>query len=115
MKTEDIKHLFSEFEDAASEIEGVECWSARELQALLGYSKWENFEKVILKAKDACANAGENIPDHFPVVRKTIPMPKGAPFTSRGIILLGIGLKILIEHLHNNEIFLLSLLSKRLT
>ena len=78
MKTEDIKNLFSEFEDAASEIEGVECWSARELQALLGYSKWENFEKVIQKAKEACTNAGENIPDHFPDVRKVIEAGKGA-------------------------------------
>ena len=72
MKTEDINHLFSEFEDAASEIEGVECWSARELQKLLGYSKWENFEKVIQKAKDACLNAGEQIDDHFPGIRKVI-------------------------------------------
>ncbi len=87
MKTEDIKHLFSEFEDAASELEGVECWSARELQALLGYSKWENFEKVIQKAKEACANAGENIPDHFPDVRKTIPMPKGAEKEIQDILL----------------------------
>jgi len=87
MKTEDIKHLFSEFELAASDIEGVECWSARELQLLLGYSKWENFEKVIQKAKDACANADENIPDHFPDVRKTIPMPKGAEKEIQDILL----------------------------
>ena len=72
MKTEDIRQLFSEFEMAASEIEGMECWRARELQALLGYTKWENFEKVIQKAKYACANAGENIPDHFPDVRKMV-------------------------------------------
>lgn len=78
MKTEEIKQLFTKFESASSEFEGIECWSAREQQALLGYSKWENFEKVILKAKDACANAGETIKDHFPDVRKTIPMPKGA-------------------------------------
>lgn len=78
MKTEEIQQLFTLFENIASELEGVECWSARELQALLGYSKWENFEKVIQKAKDACKNAGEEIPYHFPDVRKTIPMPKGA-------------------------------------
>jgi DNA-damage-inducible protein D len=78
MKTEEIQHLFIRFEEAASEFEGVECWSARELQDLLGYSKWENFEKVIQKAKDACRNAGEEVDYHFPDVRKTIPMPKGA-------------------------------------
>jgi len=45
---------------------------------VLGYSKWENFENVINKAKDACTNAGEEVANHFPDVRKMIPMPKGA-------------------------------------
>ena len=78
MKSDEIKNLFLQFEAAASVLEGVECWSARDLQLLLGYSKWENFEKVIQKARDACNNAGEEIVYHFPDVRKTIPMPKGA-------------------------------------
>jgi DNA-damage-inducible protein D len=78
MKTDEIKQLFEQFESASSEIEGVECWSAREMQTLLGYSKWENFEKVIQKAKEACNNAGEDDANHFPDIRKTIPMPKGA-------------------------------------
>ena len=72
MKSEEIKNLFPQFEAAASELEGVECWSARELQGLLGYSKWENFEKVVQKAKDACKNAGEEIETHFPDVRKMV-------------------------------------------
>ena len=70
--------MFAKFEAAAAELEGIECWSARELQSLLGYNKWENFEKVIDKAKSACKHAGEAIADHFPEVRKTIAMPKGA-------------------------------------
>ncbi len=78
MKSSEIKNLFEQFEQAASEYEGVECWSARELQGLLGYSKWENFAKVIEKAKESCIKAGLNMGDHFPDVRKTIPMPKGA-------------------------------------
>jgi DNA-damage-inducible protein D len=78
MKSDEIKSLFSQFEAAASVLESVECWSARELQFLLGYSKWENFEKVILKAKDSCTNAGEGVDYHFPDIRKTILMPKGA-------------------------------------
>lgn len=72
MKSEEIQNLFSQFEAAASELEGIECWSARELQVLLGYSKWENFEKVIQKAKDACRNAGEFIENHFPDIRKMV-------------------------------------------
>jgi len=78
MKKEEILELFTSFESAAAEIEGVECWSARDLQILLGYSKWENFEKVIQKAKESCKNAGEEIADHFPDVRKVIEAGKGA-------------------------------------
>ena len=72
MKKEEILQLFQQFEAVASELEGVECWSAREIQKLLGYSKWENFEKVIRKAKDACSNAGEDVNNHFPDIRKMV-------------------------------------------
>ena len=54
MKSEEIRSLFAQFE-AAAVLQGVECWSSRELQSMLGYSKWENFEKVIQKAKDLAA------------------------------------------------------------
>ncbi len=72
MKSDEIRDLFSQFEAAASDLEGVECWSARELQGLLGYSKWENFEKVIQKAKNACINAGALLENHFPDIRKMV-------------------------------------------
>ena len=78
MKSEEIVQLFEKYENAASELEGVECWSARDLQILLGYSKWENFEKVIQKGKDACKNAGEEIAYHFPDVRKMVAIGSGA-------------------------------------
>ena len=78
MKKEMIKKLYGSFEEAAMHIEGVECWSARDLQVLLGYSKWENFTKVIEKAKDACKNAGQKVADQFPDVRKLIIGAKGS-------------------------------------
>lgn len=87
MKTEQIKQLFEQFEAAAIEFDGVECWSARELQVLLGYSKWENFEKVIEKAKITCVNADERIEDHFPDVRKVIEAGKGAKHEIGDILL----------------------------
>lgn len=72
MKQEQIQALFRQFEAAAYEVHGLECWSARELQQLLGYSKWENFVKVIDKAKEAAMNAGEQMSDHFSDVRKMV-------------------------------------------
>ena len=78
MKKEIIQQLYSAFEQAALDIDGVECWSARELQTLLGYSKWENFSNVINKAKIACENVGNNISDHFPDVRKMVSLGSGS-------------------------------------
>jgi hypothetical protein len=87
MKTEEIKQLFEQFESAASELDGIECWSARELQKLLGYSKWENFEKVVQKAKDACTNAGVKTDDHFPDVRKMVTIGSDATRPIEDILL----------------------------
>lgn len=78
MKTEEIKNLFNKFESIACVYEGVECWSARELCELLGYAKWERFEGVIDRAKEACINAGEEVDNHFPNVGKMINLAKGA-------------------------------------
>lgn len=87
MKSTEIKLLFEKFEQVASEYEGIECWSARELQDLLGYTKWKNFSKVIEKAKESCQNAGQNIGDHFPDVRKVIEAGKGAQHEIDDILL----------------------------
>lgn len=78
MKKEVIQELYNDFEAAAAKLEGVECWSARELQTLLGYSKWENFSKVIDKAKTACDKAGQQISDHFPDVKKMVNLGSGS-------------------------------------
>lgn len=78
MKSDIIIQLHKNFEDYAHQVDGEEFWFARELQVLLGYTQWRNFEQVIDKAKIACQTAGHAVDDHFPDVRKTIPMPKGA-------------------------------------
>ncbi|MBC8179987.1 DNA damage-inducible protein D, partial [candidate division KSB1 bacterium] len=57
---------------------GIEFWFARDLQHLLGYSEWRNFNQVISKAKTACETSDHLINDHFVYINKTIPMPKGA-------------------------------------
>ena len=78
MKAEEIIELFRQFESIANEYKGVECWSARELSTLLGYAKWEKFNNVIEKAKEACLNAGENPDDHFLHVGKMVTLGSGA-------------------------------------
>ena len=78
MKKEDIQALFKSFEDAACVVDQVECWSARELQKLLGYSLWQNFTNVINKAKAACENVGQEVSDHFIDVNKKVELGSGA-------------------------------------
>lgn len=50
----------------------IEYWLARELQTALGYTRWENFENAINKAKDACKNSNINIEDHFRDITKMV-------------------------------------------
>ncbi|MPM46576.1 hypothetical protein SDC9_93280 [bioreactor metagenome] len=66
---ENIKHINGD---------GIEFWYARELQSVLEYTQWRNFESVIDKAKLACINSGNDVDDHFADVSKTIRMPKTA-------------------------------------
>ena len=56
----------------------MEVWFARELQAVCGYSRWENFATAINRAKESCKSQNISVDDHFRDVTKTIPMPKGA-------------------------------------
>lgn len=79
MKKELIQTLTSDFESYAQHtVSGIEFWLARDLQHLLGYTKWDNFSQVLSKAKTACEVSGHHISDHFADVGKTIKMPKGA-------------------------------------
>jgi len=80
MKKEIIVRLHGSFEKSVHKDTdtGTEFWFARDLQNLLGYSKWENFSKVIEKAKTACKNAGYEVADHFLDIRKMVSLGSGA-------------------------------------
>jgi len=58
-------------------LDGLECWSGRDLQNILGYSDWRNFINTIQKASKTCENSGEQVSDHFVGVTKMIEIGKG--------------------------------------
>ncbi len=66
---DDIKHLTED---------GVEFWYGRELQRVLEYSKWDNFKRVIEKAKVACSKSNINVLDHFADVGNMVQLGSGA-------------------------------------
>ena len=77
MQKELIEQLFHKFEQARYLRNWIEHWSARELQEIFGYTKWEKFSKVIEKVKNACFNRDVEVPHHFPDIRKMLPMGSG--------------------------------------
>lgn len=65
---ENIKHI---------DENGVEFWYARELQTILEYMEWRNFNQVIDKAKIACENSGKRVVANFVDVNKTVQLNFG--------------------------------------
>ena len=67
------KKHYKTFEDIRQYTkEGVEFWSARDLQTVLGYSSWDKFKLFIHKAMKACQNSQNAILDHFSQVGKIV-------------------------------------------
>ena len=87
MKSEEIIALFERFEQAATKINDIECWSARSICPLLGYADWRNFVKAIEKAKESCLNAGERELDHFVGVNKMVSLGSGSQRSIEDILL----------------------------
>ncbi|MGX1022871.1 DNA damage-inducible protein D [Psychroflexus sp. MBR-150] len=79
MKKDIISALTATFEEHVNLTkEGIEFWFARDLQHLLGYSKWDNFLKVINKSKTSCEASGNEILDHFAEVGKMVTLGSGS-------------------------------------
>ena len=80
MESNQIQAMTQTFEGHAQQTEnGVEYWLARDLQQLLGYAEWRNFNQTaISKAKTACEVSGHAVSDHFVDVNKMIQLAKGA-------------------------------------
>jgi DNA-damage-inducible protein D len=79
MIRDQIESLTERFEGHAQRTEqGIEYWLARDLQFLLGYTKWDNFLNVVLKAKTACKLSGHEVADHFADVGKMVDLGSGS-------------------------------------
>jgi len=80
MDKELIVRLHANFEDMTRTFPetGTEFWCARDLQVLLGYARWENFEKVVNKAITACERSGYDPKDHFLAITKMVDLGSGA-------------------------------------
>jgi DNA-damage-inducible protein D len=87
METYQIQMLTDTFEGHAQRTEnGVEYWLARDLQRLLGYAEWRNFNQTaISKAKTACEVSGHAVSDHFVDVNKMIESHPVNPVEFDGI------------------------------
>ncbi len=56
----------------------LEYWYARDLMVLLGYSKWDNFVKVVEKAEISCDKSGIDSKNHFADVGKMVDIGSGS-------------------------------------
>ena len=73
-----LNNLFERFESIVKTVDGIECWSARGLYPLLGYTQWRGFEDAVNRAKESCKQATGSIEDHFADVRKKVELGSGA-------------------------------------
>lgn len=79
MRTDVVHALTETFEGHAQQTEsGIEYWLARDLQHLLGYTKWDNFLNVVSKAKTACDVSNHRVSDHFADVGKMVDLGSGS-------------------------------------
>lgn len=56
----------------------IEFWYARDLMPLLGYERWENFDKAISRAMESCETSGIEVSDHFREVTKMVALGSGS-------------------------------------
>lgn len=74
-----LKRSFDEIARThADNSDTVEYWYARELQQVLGYSRWEDFEKAVQRGITACENTGVPVGNHFREVPKMVQLGSGS-------------------------------------
>jgi very-short-patch-repair endonuclease len=77
MNSESIQELASTFDAHAQQTEGgIEYWLARDLQALLGYKRWQNFDHLIKRANHILIH--KHLPGHIEPTSRTACIGSGA-------------------------------------
>jgi hypothetical protein len=54
---------------------------------LVRYVRWQRFDEIIEKAKEACKSASQSVEEHFTDAGKTFPMPKGGTNEKKDVLL----------------------------
>ena len=80
MDSKRIEQIKKQFDDTIQLIqeEKIEFWYARDLMHLLGYSRWENFEKAIERAMESCETSQIEYINHFRETTKMVTLGSGA-------------------------------------
>lgn len=80
MSTINLELMKQGFDDVTNydEKNNIEFWRARELMLLLGYDRWENFDKAVSRAMDSCETTGIEKLNHFREVTKMVQLGSGS-------------------------------------
>ena len=83
MDIQKIQQYKNAFDLIAKEIKDdtsntIEVWYARELQQVLGYTRWENFVVAISRAIESCKTLKVSVDDHFREVTKMVLLGSGS-------------------------------------
>jgi len=87
MQTEIIAKLHAGFEGSSRTDNGVTYWYARDIQALLDYARWENFEAAVERAKISCQTSDQAVENHFREVTKMVEIGSATQRPIRDIML----------------------------
>ena len=89
MEKMNITMIKTKFDRTIHTLDGtdVEYWLARELMLLLGYERWENFEKAIERSMESCETSGITVANHFREVTKMVQLGSGAKRNVRDYML----------------------------